>query len=62
MSNKRRFKMFLLGLVLGLVIGGVVVVVISKNNRQHIESFRNGILEVASKGEDAIKSEINKYR
>jgi hypothetical protein len=45
----------------GALVGALVVVMLSKNNKHTIAKMREDILAVASKGEKEIKKVIEKY-
>lgn len=48
------------GLV-GAFVGGLVVVMLSKNNKNTIAKIREEVLSVANKGETEIKKVVDKY-
>jgi uncharacterized membrane-anchored protein YhcB (DUF1043 family) len=45
----------------GLVIGALVVVLLSKNNKNTIAKIRGEVLAAAAKGEAEVKKVIEKY-
>jgi len=47
---------FLIGFVVGLIIGGAAVIVFSKNNKNTIAGAREEILQAAKKVETKIKN------
>lgn len=46
---------FILGLLVGLVVGGVLVIVFGKNNKNHIEQVRSEVVAAYNKGNDELK-------
>jgi hypothetical protein len=46
---------FVFGLIVGVLVGGLLVIVFSKNNKNHIAAARNEVLETIDKAEAAIK-------
>jgi hypothetical protein len=49
---------FLIGLGLGIVVGGLIVIIFSKNNKKHIEAARSQVIDVANKVEEEVKKQI----
>jgi hypothetical protein len=48
--------------VVGLLIGAMFVVLVSKNNKNTIARMREEILAAAHKGENEVKKVIEKYK
>jgi hypothetical protein len=45
----------------GLIVGALVVVLLSKNNKNTIAKIRSEVLAAAAKGEAEVKKVIDKY-
>ena len=41
---------FILGLIVGVVVGGLLVIVFGKNNKKHIEAVRSEVVGAYNKG------------
>ncbi len=53
--------LFIVG-VLSFVAGAVLVIVFSKNNKNHIEAARNEIVDAYNKGEAELKKLIDSWK
>lgn len=46
---------FYIGLGIGLVVGGLLVIVFGKNNKNHIAAVRSEVVEAYEKAEEVVK-------
>lgn len=46
---------FIIGMLVGVLVGGLLVIVFGKNNKKHIEAIRSEVVETYEKAETAVK-------
>ena len=50
------------GIIIGMFVGGLVVVLLSKNNKNTIAKLREEVLAAAAKGEAEVKKVVEQYK
>lgn len=53
--------MTIVAFLFGIVVGGLVVVLFSKNNKNTIATARREILDAVAKGKDEVEKVLNKH-
>jgi hypothetical protein len=53
---------FVTGLLIGAFVGGLAVVLLSKNNKNTIAKLREEVLVAATKGEAEVKKVVDQYK
>lgn len=53
---------FVTGILIGMFVGGLIVVLLSKNNKNTIAKLRGEVLAAAAKGEAEVKKVVEQYK
>jgi uncharacterized membrane-anchored protein YhcB (DUF1043 family) len=53
---------FILGMIAGVVVGGLLVMVFGKNNKKHIEAVRSEVVGAYNKGAGEVEKLINSWK
>ena len=53
---------FFIGLGIGVVVGGLLVIVFGKNNKNHIAAVRSEVVETYNKAEAAVEAKVKKKK
>lgn len=47
--------MFIIGMLIGVVVGGLLVIVFGKNNKNHIAAVRSEVIETVEEVKEEVK-------
>ena len=53
---------FFIGFGVGAVVGGLLVIVFSKNNKNHIAAVRTEVVDAYNKAEAAVEAKVKKKK
>ncbi len=53
---------FILGLIVGVVVGGLLVIVFGKNNKKHIEAVRSEVVGAYNKSAEELGKLIDSWK
>lgn len=53
---------FILGLIVGVVVGGLLVIVFGKNNKKHIEAVRSEVVSAYNKGAGELDKLVDSWK